>query len=134
MSIFFSVFFFQSFLDTKKKKYLLYVMIFLFFHLLIFRRSAAIWIITSSVFLYLLYKHRVSILTIGIFLFCLPIFSYSFGVYGAKRSDLKKQYVINDLGASDAFVKSGISHNHYLTYLYTSSPLANLQENIDNVQ
>jgi hypothetical protein len=38
---------------------------------------------------------------------------------------------MNDLGASNAFRNSGISYNHYMTYLYVSSPLANLQQNID---
>jgi hypothetical protein len=38
---------------------------------------------------------------------------------------------MNGLGASEKFKDSNISHNHYMTYLYISSPLANLQENID---
>jgi hypothetical protein len=38
---------------------------------------------------------------------------------------------MNELGASNSFKKTGLSHNHYMTYLYVSSPLANLQENIN---
>jgi hypothetical protein len=62
---------------------------------------------------------------------CIPALSYCFGLYGNFRSSLTKSFVINDLGASDTFKNSGISFNHYMSYLYLSSPLANLQENID---
>jgi hypothetical protein len=59
------------------------------------------------------------------------VFSYCFGLYGNTRSNLSKSFVLNDLGASDAFKNSKISYNHYMTYLYISSPLANLEQNID---
>jgi hypothetical protein len=57
--------------------------------------------------------------------------SYSFGLYGNFRSKLNKTFVLNDLGASDRFIEKGIGYNHYMTYLYIASPLANLQENIN---
>jgi hypothetical protein len=38
---------------------------------------------------------------------------------------------MNGLEASEKFKNLNISHNHYMTYLYISSPLANLQENIE---
>ena len=131
LSIFFSVFFFQLFLLSKKRRYILYVLLLLVFNLLIFRRSAAVWIIASSVFLYILYKSRIRILSLIVLLCLLPAFSYCFGLYGAARSNLNKSYIINELGASDEFANSGLNQNHYLTYLYISSPLATLQKNIN---
>jgi hypothetical protein len=62
---------------------------------------------------------------------CIPLLSYCFGLYGNTRSNLIKSVVLNDLGASETFRRTGISYNHYITYLYISSPLANLQKNVD---
>lgn len=131
LSIFFSVFFFQSYLDSKKKRFLLYTVLILILQFLLFRRSAIVWIITSSFFLFLLKKQNIHLLILIAGIICIPVFSYCFGIYGNTRSNLTKSIVLNDLGASDAFKNSGIDHNHYMTYLYLSSPLANLQENIN---
>ena len=131
LSIFFSVFLMHSFLDTKKKRFLIYFIIILAIQVVIFRRSTIIWILTSSSFLFLMYRKRISLLVLIAGIICLPLFSFLFGIYGNARSNLTKTFVLNDLGASDVFKNSGISYNHYATYLYVSSPLANLQENID---
>jgi hypothetical protein len=131
LSIFFSVFYVQSYLERRKKRYLLYILIIVVFQLLIFRRSAAVWIITSSVFVYFLCRQNIRLLYLFILILILPLISFSFGHYGASRSDLSKPYILNDLGASDRFISSGIDHNHYLTYLYLASPVANLQRNVD---
>lgn len=131
LSIFFSVFFFQSYLGGKKKRFLIYVFLILIIQVLLFRRSTIVWIIVSSSFLFLLYKQKIALLILMAGIICIPFLSYCFGRYGNVRSNLTKSIVINDLGASDAFKNSGINYNHYMTYLYVSSPLANLQKNID---
>ncbi|MCX6254227.1 MAG: hypothetical protein NTV31_07085 [Bacteroidia bacterium] len=131
LSIFFSVFFFQSYLENKKNRFLIYVFIILIIQILLFRRSTIVWIFTSSSFLFLLYKRKIKLLLILAGIICIPLLSYCFGFYGNTRSNLTKSIVLNDLGASDAFKDSGINHNHYIPYLYVSSPLANLQKNIN---
>jgi hypothetical protein len=131
LSIFFSVSFFHSFLLSRNSKFLFFVIIILIFQILLFRRSSIVWIITSSTFLYLFHRQNVKLLIIVIGIALIPVLSYCFGCYGNKRSNLTESYVINDLGASDSFKHSGISYNHYITYLYVSSPLANLQKNIN---
>jgi hypothetical protein len=131
LSIFFSVFLFHSILKNRKKRFVFYYVIILIIQALIFRRSAIIWIIISSIFLYIIYKREISLLLILTGVICLPLLSYCFGLYGNARSNLTKSFVIEDLGASETFRKTGASYNHYMTYLYVSSPLANLQENID---
>lgn len=131
LSIFFSVFLFQSFLENRKKRFLVYVFILLIIQIFLFRRSTIIWIVTSSSFLFLLFKRTISLLFIIICILCIPVFSYLFSTYGNFRSSLTRSIVINDLGASKAFKNSGINYTHYMTYLYISSPLANLQKNID---
>ena len=132
LSIFFSVFLFHSFLDTGKKRFLFYYVIILIIELIIFRRSAIIWILTSSSVLFLMYRQKIRLLLIVVVLISLPLFSYCFGLYGNFRSKISESFITNELGASNTFRNSGISYNHYMTYLYVSSPLANLQQNIDN--
>jgi|WetSurMetagenome_2_1015567.scaffolds.fasta_scaffold10160_2 hypothetical protein len=131
LSIFFSVFFFQSYLENKKKRHLIYITVILIIQLLIFRRSTIIWIVTSSSFLYLFYRRNIRLLVIITAVVCIPLFSYCFGIYGNVRSNLTRSIVLDDLGASSSFKYSGINYNHYMTYLYISSPLANLQKNIN---
>ena len=131
LSIFFSVFLFHSILNNRKKRFVFYYVIILIIQALIFRRSAIIWIIISSIFLYIIYKREISLLLILTGVICFPLLSYCFGLYGNVRSNLTKSFVIGDLGASESFRKTGANYNHYMTYLYISSPLANLQENID---
>jgi oligosaccharide repeat unit polymerase len=131
LSIFFSVFFFQSYLEKRKKRLLIFVVIFLIIHFLIFRRSSILWILTSVAIVYILYRKSFSFLFMALFLLSIPVCSYFFGLYGKIRNDLNESVVLNELGASQDFKESSISFNHYMTYLYVSSPLANLQENIN---
>jgi hypothetical protein len=131
MSIFFSVFFLQTYLASKKRRFLLYIIIITVIQILLFRRSTIVWIFVSSTFLVLLFYCRVYLIAILAVIIAVPILSYGFGLFGNIRSNLTRSQVLNDLGASSKFIKSGLSHNHYITYLYVSSPLANLQENIN---
>ena len=131
LSIFFSVWFLQSFLELKKRRFLIYAVLILAVQFLLFRRSTMVWIIISSLFLLFQYLPKIKVLVILAVLVCIPMFSYSFGLYGNFRSKLSASFVLNGLGASESFKRSGISYNQYITYLYISSPLANLQDNID---
>jgi hypothetical protein len=131
LSIFFSVSFLQTYLNNKKKRFLLYIIIITIIQFLLFRRSTLVWIFVSSGFLVLLFYRRVYIMAILAVIITIPVLSYGFGLIGNIRSNLTRSQVLNDLGASSEFIQSGISHNHYITYLYLSSPLANLQENIN---
>jgi len=132
LSIFFSVLLFRSFLDTRKKRFLVYFILILILQLIIFRRSSVVWILASSLILLLLYKKKISLWLIIAVIITLPFFSYCFGLYGNFRSKLSDTFIMKDLGASNAFMNSGFSYNHYMTYLYVSSPLANLQQNVDH--
>lgn len=61
----------------------------------------------------------------------IPVLSYSFGLFGKIRSGFANQIALNELGANPSFLNSKINHFHYMTYVYISSPLANLQKNIN---
>ena len=131
LSIFFSVWFLQSFMELEKRRFLIYVGLILAIQFLLFRRSTIVWIIISSLFLLFQYLPKIKIIIILAILLCIPLLTYSFGLYGNYRSNLSSTFILNGLGASDSFKRSGISYNQYIAYLYVSSPLANLQENID---
>ena len=131
LSIFFSVWFLQSFMELEKRRFLIYVGLILAIQFLLFRRSTIVWIIISSLFLLFQYLPKIKIIIILAILLCIPLLTYSFGLYGNYRSKLSSTFILNGLGASDSFKKSGVSYNQYIAYLYVSSPLANLQENID---
>jgi hypothetical protein len=131
LSIFFALIMVHSFLDTHKNKCLIYFLIVLIIQVLLYRRSTIIWIILSSSILYLVYIKKIQLLLILGGILLVPVLSYLFGLYGNTRSNLSETFVLNELGASDSFKNSGLSHNHYMTYLYIASPLANLQTNID---
>jgi hypothetical protein len=131
LSIFFSVLLFRSLLNTRKKKFLVYFIVILIIQFLFFRRSTIVWIILSSGFIFLLIKQKISLLILISGIVSLPILSYCFGLYGNSRSNLTRSFILNDLGASEGFKAAGISQNQYMTYLYITSPIANLQENID---
>jgi hypothetical protein len=130
LSIFFSIVFLQAFLLDKKRRFLIYLIAILIIQIILFRRSALVWIITSSLFcLFLLYR-RIPLSFIIITILLIPLVASAFGFMGIKRSKLTNTQIVNELGASQVFLNSGLSHNFYLAYLYISSPLANLQKNI----
>lgn len=134
LSIFFAIFFFHNFLKTRNKRPFIYFAIILIIQVLLYRRSTIIWIFASSSFLYLIYKKKISLIVLAVGIISIPVLSYCFGLYGNTRSKLTKSFVLNDLGASDIFRTRGINYNHYMTYLYVSSPLANLQQTIDKCE
>ncbi len=131
LSIFISVYYFGLFLNTRRKKYLLYISVFLLIHLCLFRRSSIVWITTGSVLEYIFFKGKVRTAIILLTLILVPVFAWLFGVFGNTRSHLGKDFVLNDLKASTRFKESGVNYNDYMTYLYLSSPLANLQQNLE---
>jgi len=118
-------------MELEKRRFLIYVGLILAIQFLLFRRSTIVWIIISSLFLLFQYLPKIKIIIILAILLCIPLLTYSFGLYGNYRSKLSSTFILNGLGASDSFKKSGVSYNQYIAYLYVSSPLANLQENID---
>lgn len=132
LSIFFSVFFFQTFLESRRKRYFIYFILLIVFQLLIFRRSTVIWILTASVIIFILDRKRLKTIVLLICFLSIPLISFGFGIYGNFRNNLGKSYVMNDLAPAERFKNSGINPNHYLTYLYFSSPLANLQSNVNH--
>jgi len=131
LSIYLSVFYLSSYLASRSRKLLIYLLVIIVFQILLFNRYTLLWIFISALYLLIINKRSIPpvFLIIGIVLFVIA--SYCFGLFGNLRSSFSKEYVLNELYASSRFNDLRISHNYYITYLYISSPLANLQENLN---
>src|SRR6185369_12758330 len=134
---FYCIYLFRLLLESKKKVYLLLYFINMSSAILIYSRSMLFFNLASSFFLYLLcldkipYKKLLLSVPIIITLF------YLFGVVGTARVSFesKTSYDQNsflDNGkATVQFRNSIIPKEFFWPYIYISSPLANLQVNIN---
>ncbi len=132
LSIFFSVFLYQTYLTQRKPKYLIYVLLFILINFFLFRRASIIWISFSSLLVYILQKRSIKIIYILISIFLIPVLSFLFGSYGNLKSNLDGDQVMEEFAANERFVQSGAGPDQFMTYIYETSPLANLQLNVDN--
>ncbi len=137
---YFTIFLFALFISSGKRIYIYLYLINLFAALLIYSRAMLIFNITASVFVYFLSSpsfswKRFSVLTMG-FLFLI----YFFGILGSLRVsfEAKQRYDPNlflEIGkASTAFRKSVVPKEFFWGYIYLSSPVANLQQNVNTFQ
>lgn len=131
LSIYFAVHFFYYYLISKKIRLLIFSLIITLFQLIIFRRYSFVLIILTCIFISILLKkeYRTRIIIIGIILFVLG--SFLFGYYGRKRNQFQKEAILSDFEASKKYRDTFLGADIYMTYLYISSPLANLQLNIN---
>lgn len=121
----------------KRTKYRLkkYIILSILPFILIFNRGGIMTILLGMGFLYLMAK-RINTKTI----FCSVAISlfifWGFGYLGDKRIDLNNdQHLILELGkASDGFKNSVVPPEFFWTYIYITSPLGNIQYNIDQTR
>jgi len=134
---FFTVYLFSLFIEQKKKIYLILYLVNLFAALLIYSRAMLLFNISSSVFVYFLKSPRLSWKRIC-FLVITPTFLiYLFGLLGTIRISFESKEKYNSstfltIGqASGSFRNSHLPNEFFWGYIYLSSPLANLQQNIN---
>lgn len=135
-SSFLSVFIFHQLCSEFTAKRVFYYLMSILPPILIINRGMIIIILTSCLFVFLLSLRSIGAKTIlGIVLSILVVF-YLFGIMGNLRQTRGKstssEIIINNSHASDSFRKSSIPHPYIWSYLYISSPLANLQNTINN--
>ena len=133
-SSFYTVYIFHLFLSTKRKRYLLILLFLLLIPILIFNRGMLLINLTSMLFVYLLSINRVRIRTLLAIIVVAFFVLYFFGVLGNYRitKTPSNKYFLEISKAKDKFVNSGIPKEYMWGYIYISSPLANLQNNINN--
>jgi hypothetical protein len=145
LNCFTGVYCFYAFLHTRKKRYLLYILICFSFFLLSFSRGNIMMSMVTMFFLWINVKmpnlnvKRLLGIVCGVLLV-----AFVFGVAGNYRTinDIRQQknnfdetYNSNVIlglgGASDSFKDSIVPGEFFWTYLYLTSPLSNLQYNIN---
>lgn len=138
-SSFYSVYVFHVFLSTRKRKYIIIYLLVLAMPLLIFSRGTFLLILSSSLFVYLFSIRKLRFKFIVISVFLIVILFYLFGLAGnircshqaGRTEHITSSDIILAIGdAKDAFRKSAIPKVYFWAYIYTSSPLANLQKTI----
>jgi hypothetical protein len=143
---FFSIYLFQMILsETRKRKYLIIFYIStLVPSLLIMNRGMLVMILISCLFVYLIkYQRQITIRKIAGLLAIGLLGLYLFGVAGNVRVNNSYQtntsLFSNDLfmqigGATTEFKQSLIPKEYFWGYIYLASPLANLQETINEYE
>jgi hypothetical protein len=134
---FFTVQLFNCYMSEKKLKYLFYSLSLFIFPILIFSRGTFLVNLSSIFFVYLISTKRAKTKIYIVFTSIILIILLLFGISGNVRSGDKNSVDLNDLiltigDAKPEFVNSPIPKEYFWAYLYISSPLANLQYNIDH--
>jgi hypothetical protein len=128
---FFAVYWFDLYLLGQGRRFLILFLVATATSLLAFSRGAFIITLIATIFVYIQRRgfDRRLLLTFAV---TLATALWGFGVLGDIRAGgISGESVILKVGdASDKFVKSNIPTELFWPYLYTSSPLANLQLNI----
>jgi hypothetical protein len=141
-SSFFTVYLFSCYTVEKKRKYLFLCMYLFIFPLLIFSRGAILVNLSSVFFVYLFsYKGKRTKIYFRI-LAIIAIVLIGFGSLGNLRtsnqagdeSSALSDIMLNLGEAKPDFVESAIPKEYFWSYLYISSPLANLQLNVNEQQ
>ncbi|GHN00385.1 hypothetical protein WSM22_18740 [Cytophagales bacterium WSM2-2] len=134
---FYCVYLFHLFLASRKREHLLLFAINMFASVLIYSRSMLFFNLSSCFFLYLLTLKEFPYKKLSLGLPVLVLLFYFFGVIGTQRVSFESNTTYNnnifmDVGlATPQFRESAIPKEFFWSYFYISSPLANLQVNIN---
>jgi hypothetical protein len=139
-SSFFTVLLFQSYLSKKTPGLLALYLINLSAALLIYNRGMFFFNLTASASLYLAYKKSLSIKQGILASTCIVLLLFIFGLLGSLRGSNESRKVYSNEGflktgrASDSFRNSPLPSEFFWSYIYLTSPIANLQNNINHYQ
>jgi hypothetical protein len=135
-SSFYTVYLIHLYLSSKSKSILVLYFLNLIAALLIYNRGMFLFNLSSSVLLYLVYKNQIAWKQLAAGSVLILALLFVFGMLGSLRvsREGKKSYSNNDFlkigEASESFRESIIPKEFFWSYIYISSPLANLQHNI----
>jgi len=136
-SSFYTIYLFHLYLSKRSKMILCLYALNLLAAVLIYSRAMLFFNLTGSLLLYLSVKGGITIRQIIVASVSVIVLFYVFGVLGSLRvSRIAGESYTNDsflaIGrATDAFRDSPIPWEYFWGYIYVSSPLANLQQNIN---
>jgi len=137
-SSFFTVYLFHLYVSKKSRVILLLYLVNLAAAVLIYSRAMLFFNLTGSLFVYMMSLKALPYKKIAIIVAIIIPLLFLFGVLGSLRISREAGQSYNnenfmDTGkASEGFRQSIIPKEYFWTYIYVSSPLANLQYNIEN--
>jgi len=143
-SSFYAAYLFHAYLISRKKIVLFFCLLNLLVALLIMNRGMLLTNLSTLFFIYIFTKESIkNILTlkrVSMLLITIIILFFLFGAIGTMRvsREIKRLYdrsLVYEVGnATPSFQKSIIPSEFFWSYIYITSPLANLQYNISNTQ
>jgi hypothetical protein len=137
---FFTVYLFKCYIVEKKKKYLFLCIYLFIFPILVFNRGEVLLNLSSIFFIYLFSYKKNKVKIYFKVLAIVLIVLIGFGMLGNLRTsnqiDKNKTQEMSEImlnlgQAKPDFIKSSIPKTYFWSYLYISSPLANLQINVN---
>lgn len=137
-SSFFTVYLFHLYLSNRSKQVLILFLVNLSAALLIYSRAMLFFNLTGSMVVFLLSLKKLPYGKMAIIIVVLIPMLFLFGVLGSLRVSREAHEPYNnenfmDTGkATETFRQSAIPKEYFWTYIYVTSPLANLQFNVDH--
>jgi hypothetical protein len=135
-SSFYTVYLIHLYLSSKSKSILILYFLNLIAALLIYNRGMFLFNLSSSGLLYLVYKNQIAWKQLAVGSVLILVLLFVFGVIGSLRvsREGRKPYSNADFlktgKANQSFRESIIPKEFFWSYIYISSPLANLQYNV----
>lgn len=126
---FYSIYAFHIYLSTRKKLFLFYHLFFYIPNLIFFTRGNIVMIWISITFVFLQLK-RLNFKNLFYICIAIILVLYLFGYLGNIRVPGNDEVILRIGKASQSFLESIIPKEYFWAYLYISSTLANLQNNI----
>ncbi len=132
---FYAIYLFHQYISIKKRKLLWLFLVSLLPFILLVYRSSILSILLGALIVFLLNRRSISIKLILKTVAGVLLVFFLFGYMGNLRSaDGDATYIPRSSGATEEFLNSYIPKEFYWSYLYVASPVANLQNNINEVK
>ena len=120
---------FTDYLYSKRRRYLLEALIPIAYFVLIFYRGPAAICLISWGFVFFIKRGRLGMMRLSLVAVLALLALYVFGAFGDLREG---DTAIEQIGKpTAAFQESGVPKSYFWTYIYMTSPMANLQLAVD---
>lgn len=135
-SSFYTIFLFHHYLSRRSRRTLAFFLINLGAALLIYNRGMFLFNLSACLLLFLIYKGRLSFRQLALISVFVLIVSYLFGVMGSlrvsneARTPYSNRHFLATGEASQSFRNSVVPPEFFWAYVYATSPLANLEQNV----
>lgn len=131
---FYSIYLYNYYLGTKRKKILFYIFLMFLPHVLSVNRGPIVITLSGFFLMYLIKRGSFSVKSIIWTSVGILLFLFVFGLVGNLRSSASRNdssFLLKLTGANERLEKSIIPKEYYWTYLYAASPIGNFQNAIN---